>query len=230
VVDYYRPNAQIPAGHTPIVVGGGDRLEVPLVLKLEPSEALALADARWEVSVEHDVRLATLVALLKAAHLTLFELVGYRYALSAGGRFLGWDALGRFYLDHRGRSRQEALDAAMGHFSEFVNLVRPMLEAPDWLAGTVNDGHVYLCTGSPVAWAILVFIKAGVQLHAVLVPVLEDAEAAGRLVRFLREEGPVRFEARLGKFDGSCWEVSKTPRIIEWPAARLSDGREGLAV
>jgi hypothetical protein len=227
-VAYYRPHDEIPSAHTPIVVERPGAEPVRLALKVEPSQALALVDAKWEIVFQKDVRLGSLVSLLKAAHLTLFELMGYRYALSAGGRFLGWDVLGKFLTDSRNLSREEVLAAGVRHFTEFVNLVRPMVYPPEGLSGTISDGQIYLCTGTPLAWAIMVFVKVDDQMHAVLVPVLEDAESAGRFVRFLKEPESVRFEIRLGEFAGDRWNVAKTTRVIDWPTAGLWDSPGGV--
>ena len=47
------------------------------VLKPTPSQRQAAQDGRAEISVDKDVRIHALVSLLKAAHLTLFHLMGY---------------------------------------------------------------------------------------------------------------------------------------------------------
>jgi hypothetical protein len=218
-VQHYLPKDDVPASHSELTIGRGDRPEVRLAIKLEPSEVLAALDRKWEILLEKDVRLPTLVSLLKAAHLTLFELIGYRYALSAAGHFMGWTVLGSFVRQFMTAERADVLQAAESHFPEFVNLVRPMQQAPPDITGTVSDSQFYICTGTPVAWAMMVFIRAGDQLHAVLVPVLEDAENAARFVGFL-EASASRFEVRLAKFAGDRWDVSKTTRIIEWPEAK----------
>jgi hypothetical protein len=89
-IPHYRPSGTVSPQHSEIGVELPDRPALRLALKLAPRDTLAALDGNWEIGVERDVRLASLVSLLKAAHLTLFKLLGYRYALSWGGFFLGY--------------------------------------------------------------------------------------------------------------------------------------------
>lgn len=219
-IEHYIPNGPVPDSHSPVIIDLEGRPTARLGLKLDPSEALAGVDADWEVRIEKDVRLAALASLLKAAHLTLFELVGYEYALSAGGHFLGYEVLGKFFLANAGKERSAVLSNADSHFREFVNLVRPVLSAPPGLKGTITDRLLYLCTGTPRAWAFMVLVRTGEQMHAVLVPVLEDAESAARFAGFLSKPAP-RFEVKLTRFAGDRWEVAKDSRTFVWPAANF---------
>jgi hypothetical protein len=51
----------------------------------------------WNIETKKDLRIPTFVSLIKAAHLSMFSLFGYRYALTYAGRFIGEDILGKFY-------------------------------------------------------------------------------------------------------------------------------------
>jgi hypothetical protein len=66
----------------------------------------------------------------------------------------------------------------------------------------------------------MVLVRTGAQMHAVLVPVLEDTDSAARFVRFLSKPAP-RFEAKLTHFAGDRWEVAKDSRTFVWPAANF---------
>ena len=81
-VNHFIASGPVPAHYTELHVNGPDG-PVRLGLKIRPDETLSTAE--WRIAIEKDVRLAALVSMLKAAHLTLFEMLGYRYALSAGG-------------------------------------------------------------------------------------------------------------------------------------------------
>jgi hypothetical protein len=175
-------------------------------------------DKQWEIVVARDLRLPTLVSLLKAAHLTLFELLGYAYGLSLGGRYVGWDILGSFYVANVGKEKQDVVKAAKDHFSKYAALVRPLMAAPDGLAGSISDRRFYVCTGNPDKWAFMVFIRTGGVLHAVLIPIMEETEASVRFLNFLANPAP-RFEARLAILEDESWQVSKQPRVFEWPDA-----------
>ncbi len=94
-IPHYKPTATVPAAHAHIVIELNGKRSVPLAIKLAPTDALAGLDADWSIEIEKDIRLAALVSLLKAAHLTMFDMLGYEYALSAGGYFLGHEILGK---------------------------------------------------------------------------------------------------------------------------------------
>ena len=217
-VEYYRPKGTaLPKGHTHFEIGEGDS-RVRLGLKLEPSKALERLSGEWHFEVEQDVRLAALASLLKAAHLTLFERVGYTYALSAGGYFLGNNILGRFFRENHALPRSEQLKNAEVHFREYVNLVRPMLGAPKGTSGTITDGVFLFCLNQGRPFAFLVQIATGVDRHAAMVPIFEDVEGAVRFEAFLREPSPT-IEVRAGRYKDRIWEVAPDTATISWPKA-----------
>ena len=217
-VAHYSPRGAVPPVHSQLAVERPGGLSVPLALKLTPTETLSSMDGKWDLVIEKDIRLAALVSLLKAAHLSLFSLLGYSYALSAGGRFVGWDVLGQFVVNNITADRTSVLANAATHFAEFTSLVRPMLSWPEYVHGTVTDNELFLCTGSPKPWAFAVFVRTGSDMHAVLVPILEEEEGAARFARHLAEPSP-RFEVKRARLVGDRWEVAKDSRIIDWPAA-----------
>jgi hypothetical protein len=216
---YYIPKGPVPKSHSLVIVELKERPTARLALKLDPSETLTGVDEDWEIRIEKDVRRAALVSLLKAAHLTLFDLIGYKYVLSAGGHFLGYEVLGKFFDANVGKERSAVLRNADTHFSQFVNLVRPIVSAAPDLKGTVSNRFLYLCTGTP-RWAFLILIRTGERMHAVLAPLLEDADSAARFAAFLSNPAP-RFEATLVRYDGERWEVSNQSHTFEWPAANF---------
>lgn len=217
-VEHYIPRGQVPSVHSHLEVERPTGCAVPLALKLEPSATLSSLNGHWEIVIEKDMRLAALVSLLKAAHLTLFSMLGYAYSLSLAGRFVGWDVFGEFVSKNMGLDRPTVLQNALKHFPQFTSLVRPMLAFPDYLQGTISDGELCLCTGSPHPWAFMVFVRTGKDMHAVLVPVMEDAEAAARFVRHLQSPAP-KFEIKRARYRADRWEVAKDSRLITWPAA-----------
>lgn len=219
-IEHYVADGPVPPHFAELQVQLPHGKTVRLALKQEPSETLAARQDGWEIAIEKDVRVAALASLFKAAHLTWFELIGYRYALSAGGHFFGYDILGRFYLANAGKSKSEIVQSAETHFRELVNLVRPLASPQEHLKGTISDGQCYLCTGSTGPWAILTFIRTGTLMHGVLVPVLESPDSAARFVAFLKEPAP-RIEVKLTRFTGAAWEVATRSVTFTWPAASL---------
>lgn len=218
-VPFYRGTGTAPSDHTRVTISSDGR-RVPLILKLSESDVLGALKGRWEVGVQRDLRLPTLVSMLKAAHLTLFHLLGYRYALSAAGHFLGWGILGNFYRQYSGKPRNEALAGAYEHFFQFRNMARPILEAPDDLQATVTSRLMYLCRTDAWPWAMLIFLRTGSHRHAVLVPIFENHHAIARYLNFLRS--PDReFEAHMTQLRDDDWEVSTRAQRFEWPKSRF---------
>lgn len=220
-VDHYIPTGLVPENYTELIVDRGVEPHARLALKLEPSEVLTALNSQWELVLDRDIRLHALVSLLKAAHLTLFALIGYSYALSLGGHILGWDVLGRFAQANMPNEKPTVLANAQEHFTEFFNLVRPLLTPPAGMEGTITDQQLFLCTGTPKAWAMMVLIRTGQHMHAVLVPLLEDDEAAARFVEFLRNPLP-RFAVRRTLYHKDRWEVDTKTRMVEWPEGRFA--------
>jgi hypothetical protein len=165
--------------------------------------------------------LAALVSLLKAAHLTLFEMLGYRYALSLGGHFLGRTILGDFFMRNRSLSKNAVLENAASHFLEFENMVRPVENPPTDIAGTLTDGFLFVCVcEAQTPWAFIVFVRTADLLHAVLVPVLDSPSAAARFMNFLRGEGG-NFQANRCRFEDDKWVGGSQSETLFWPKANL---------
>ena len=220
-VDHYTPQGDIPEQHSELFVDSPDGL-VRLALKISPEKMESVPGGRIQVIVDKDVRLPALASCLKSAHLTLFHLLGYRYALSYGGYFLGKVILGDFLLKTRGMERLSALEEAIVHFKKYQSLFRPVIELSFDSEGTLTDNTLLLCISDNRFWAFIVLIQTGTQSHGVLVPILEDAESAARFHRFL--ESP--FTALAVKFarwdrDREIWEMSSQTQMIEWPQASL---------
>lgn len=219
---HYRATGAIPEQHTELLLEVEGRPTAQLALKLSQSEALTTLGQDWSIEIGRDIRLPALVSLLKAAHLTLFELLGYSYALSAGGYFLGSDVLGKFFLDNREKRKSEILKSAKEHFTEFQNLVRPFAVAPSGLAGTITDGMLFLCADGAKPWGFVVLVRTGAEMHSVLVPYVEDDTSAAKFYSFMRQPPP-QFQVKLAKFSGDHWEISTNSQIANWPTVNFED-------
>ena len=217
-VEYYLPKKVVPQVHSEVLLKG-ESGPIRLALKLAPSEVSETDKHDWQFVFSMDCRLAALVSLLKAAHLTLFEMLGYRYALSAGGLFLGHTILGQFFKQNRELSKAEILTNAQNYFSQYANLVRPVLLQPGTVDDTISGRLVYICE-EPSRWAMIVVLRTADTMHATLVPMLDSAEAAVRLVRFLKEKGSV-LKARKCQFDGCAFQASPEVEELNWPEANF---------
>ena len=112
-VGHFVASGPVPKEFSPLLVetkSGSARL----VLKLTPEETLAALEKNWQAEIRADFRLQAIGSLLKAAHLTLFEILGYKYVLSAGGHFVGRTILGDFFLSTVGATKRQALETARG--------------------------------------------------------------------------------------------------------------------
>lgn len=205
-------------GHTTIVIEGSSGTTRSLVIKMASDKVgQNTMPGEWELSVEKDLRLESLVSLIKAAHLTLFHMLGYNYALSAGGYFTGWDVLGGFFIKYSACRKEEVLVNAATHFRQFENLVRPVVSHTPFLGGTISDGHLYICeTAEERRWAFIVFIRLPGSVHAVVVPILDDPDGAATFYRFLRSDAS-NLIVRLCKFEDGTFHAHPNTTIFEWP-------------
>ena len=223
-VDYYMERdaeETVPEQFSKLTVET-ERVSVPLVLKIAHEEMGHTFGGKLEIIVEKDVRLSALVSSLKSAHLTLFHLLGYSYALSAGGYFLGRQILGEFFLITKEMNRQRALRTAMAHFKEFSGMCRPVIDRSWDSKGTLTDHKLIFCMSERKPWALIAIVRTGEQKHAVLVPLLRDAESAERFSRFLSSPFP-SFEGLVVQWDEDNEEwvgLSDTKKVV-WPHADL---------
>lgn len=218
-VDHYIAEGPIPPEFTELTLTSPSST-VRLALKLTPSEALTTINSQLEIHIEKDVRLAALSSCIKAAHLTLFDMIGYQYGLSLGGYIVGHDILGKFFLENAKHPKSNILENSREHFLEYVNMVRPIQSAPSGLQGTVSDRLLYICMMGQRAWALIVIVRTEKLLHAVLMPMLEDADSAAHFVAFLRQPFP-RLTVRLARYEGDRWETDTEDRTFHWPDANF---------
>jgi hypothetical protein len=220
LVPHFVTRGKVPDHFTGAEVHGADGEAALVGLKLPPEQAHERANAKWEAWVSKDIRVPALVSLLKAGYLTLFSLLGYRYALSPDGWFLGPAMLGRFFLQNRAGSKQAVLEEARGFFGLAAKMVRPVLKSPVWLAGTITDRKMLACIGSGGHWwALVVFVKTSKQMHAVLLPLTETATAQELFSSFMVNE-VAQFTACWARFDGDQWAVDPKVMTIDWPKGK----------
>jgi hypothetical protein len=216
-VDFFIVTGEIPTEFTRIIFEDEDGQTVFLGIKMSPEEFSSIKEPKPEIVINMDLRVSAVVSLIKAAHLTLFDMTGYHYALSAGGIFVGWEILGKFYLQNHNCSKTEIFKNAIPYFREYAHMVRPLPTYNPNIKGTATDGLLFLCkesTGSP--WAMVVFIKTSLSLHAVMIPILDDADKAKKFFGFLQDDN----ETLVGsycKFFKDHWEIIKESNRLIWP-------------
>ena len=189
---------------------------VPFGLKMHPADVVAAQGKSWEVEIYRDVRIHTIVSVIKAAHLTLFEMVGYRYGLSLAGHYVGHEILGKFFLQNRGKSKPDVLRAAVPYFREFAHMVRPVISCPFETGDSVVDRTFLMCVGaSGGIWGFIVLVKTGDLTWGVLLPVFEQAEQAATYLNFLKN-GNECIQIATCWFKNDQWEMTKNTIPLNW--------------
>lgn len=219
-VDHYFAKGDIPEHFTGFELSKDDGKSVLLGLKMDPSSAFEKADHEWETCVSKDIRVAALVSLIKAGYLTLFSMLGYRYALSVDGLLVGGHVLGQFFKRNVGKPKQAVLDDARQFFGPYVHMVRPVLKTKLELASTVTDGNMLLCrsfSGEP--WAVVVFVRTSRQLHAVLLPFYGKRSSYRTFMSFLRND-ETTLHANFLKFERDYWMINPKLLTLQWPKGK----------
>lgn len=215
-IDFFVAKGKIPGQFTPMEFDDGEEV-TKFGLKISREDMLEAEGKAWDIKINKDVRIPALVSLIKMAHLTLFHILGYEYALSASGIFLGHSILGEFFIKNKDKQKSEVLDNALPYFREFEHMVRPLQSTPDYLNGTVSDNRMFLCKNSNQRpWAFIVIVKISNSMHAVLVPIMEDVETTVQYYDFIRGSQD-KIEVALCEFKVDHWLVDKHSREIVWP-------------
>jgi hypothetical protein len=213
------------AKSTPQLVLERGGKSVRLGLKL-PDGVDVREDSHLEFEVDHDFVIPAVVSVLKAAHLTAFALMEYKYALGRGGAWLGHQ-LGSFYLENRGLRRTDIVRRAAAHFRMCAQMVRPVQSTPPAIGGTVDDYWVHFCWSDDptdrTPWALIFYVKTDAMVHAALLPAFEHDAGADRFARFLESDAD-SFDTTISRFNGDHWTTAKDRRRVEWPAAAITDG------
>jgi hypothetical protein len=222
---YHYRGGQTPADHSRMLLEAGKGPPLELVLRKSPEGVSAALGKKWEIVLEKDCRIAALASLIKAGYLTLFRLLGYRYALSSAGLSVGYEILGRFYRQNCTKEVSAAKEAARDFFAPYVNMVRPISgfsgTAP---LGTVEDNVAMACFGSSGnSFAMVVCVRTNKMLHAVLMPTYDNAESAATFQDYLTNDNDT-LRANYCQYDAKadCWRGTEQPVEMHWPKGDVS--------
>lgn len=217
-VQYFRSQSKIPAEFT---LGFATTASgpVPLALKRQNPAGGSPLSGKWEIEWGRDLRPYALPSLLKAAHLTLFDVLGYRYVLSPGGQFLGGIILGSAFEQCSALPKEAVLARTRLHFERAGRMIRLVDQEPPFLETFSKDRLVTLACGSPgtVPWGLVVFIRIMNQRHAVLLPTFPDEAGVDQFRGFL--DGRTReIPARPLRHVQDHWEIHPRPIVtLVWP-------------
>lgn len=189
---------------------------VPFGLKMHPNDVISAKDQNWEIEISRDVRLPMMVSVIKAAHLTLFDMLGYRYAHRPAAYFIGRQILGEFFSRNFNKSKFDVLKDAHTFFRPYVHMVRPLRSGVDF-QGTITDRNLLVCMDSSSSpWAMIVFVKTASLIHSIMIPIFDDPERVKTYIDFLQNDNSA-IQVASCRFEQDRWEISKDTKPLFWP-------------
>ena len=215
----YQPSVAVPEQFIEATLSAEGH-SVREVLKPTPSQRRAARDGRAEIEVDKDVRIHALVSVLKAAHLTLFYLMGYKYAFSRGGSFLGKVLLGDLFSKTRQLNRADTIEMAIQRFRPFHNMVQVVIPGTTPFEGTVTDRLANAIMDDSRIWALQVFVRTGRHMYLVMVPILDHPGSVARFRHFLSAEEST-LECRSIRLNRTQIEMTGNSLEMTWPAWEL---------
>lgn len=168
-VPHYEPVAGPSTKHPTVQIVGDDGQILKIALKTTDEELVAAGS--MQIVAERNYIPESTASLLKSAHLTMFRMFGYRYALGCDGSILA-GILRKFYLDNRTKSRKAQTKAAKDYFSQYAGMIIPIgTYDAGLLRGSIEDNRFIRCVGSSGFWfAFGVIVRTDKILHVVLLP------------------------------------------------------------
>jgi hypothetical protein len=215
-VEHFYPNGEVPEQFARVQVGNVDPSK-PFGLKIQPSEVLNAADRDWEIEVSRDVSIHMLVSAIKAAHLSLFKMLGYRYVFTPSSYFVGRMILGEFFLQNAKIGKREVVDRAVDFFAPNVHMVRPIVSTTFGAQGTMTDRMMFICMGgSGTPWAFIVLVKTGEQMHGVMIPTFQTPDQVDTFLGFTRNSN-TSIQVATCRYEGDKWHRSEGTLPMAWP-------------
>jgi hypothetical protein len=215
-VDYFYAKGELPKNFTRVQVGNMDP-SLPFGLKMHRSDVISAASGNWEIEVSRDVTLQMLVSTIKAAHLSLFKMLGYRYVFTTSGYFVGRLLLGEFFLQYSKIPKRQIVSPAIEFFAPNVHMVRPIISTTFGAQGTITDRMMFMCMGgSGSPWAFIVLVKTGEQMHGVMIPTYQTVEQIDAFLGFARNSNSA-IQVATCCFAGDKWEISQGTMPMNWP-------------
>ncbi len=222
-IEYYSPRRDVQkvSGHTYVRLMDNDDFVCNVVIE-KPAESLdSQADSALEFIIDADFRPQVTASMIKAAHLTLFKLFGYRDVLSPGGLYVG-SILRGFFEKFKPPAKCEDADVA-AYFREFKDMVAPVVTA-DFLGGTIVDNRLLgVFGGSECLFAIGVIVKAGKDKFCVFVP---GTDAGISTYLSFQKERPQSIAVRVMQWMPASAEKEAHFECLDGEPARLVFAKE----
>jgi hypothetical protein len=220
-IDYYFPKELTPVpGHSPAQFVGEDGKKIlDVMFKIPAHEVAALCGQDMQLVAERNFMPAMTASVLKAAHLTMFDMIGYDYVFSSTGQDLA-AILRDFFIANKHKGNKRA--AAEEYFAAHTSMVFPVMgDGAQFFGGTANDQKgvmLWGASGRPFAFGVMVKMKD--VFCALLAP--NHAEGIGTYRSYLREP-PESVLIRGFHFvkataeSGSGWEIDPESRRFLLP-------------
>ena len=171
--DHYFPkNGVAPKveGHTPFIVEGPDGSTHRMVVKVAPDVLVGADSAKVNLVIEHDYRPPVTASMIKAAHLTMFDIFGYDHVFRSSGLFLA-SILGDFYEQFKPPKKVTSKDVE-DYFLPYSRMISPLVvEDKTLLQGSIVDRRFIACVSmSKETFALGVIVKAKDEMFCVFLP------------------------------------------------------------
>jgi hypothetical protein len=214
-VDHYFPKEgqSIPPGHSPMRVVSDGKTLCDIVIKDSTEEARKLSGKEFRIVIEQDYRPSIIASVLKAAHLTMFHMLGYKHVFSPAGIYVA-STLKQFFATHKGTTGKKRRQAFAAHFHQYGRMIsRMVLIDRAVLGGTIVDSQILACIGGTEGvFALGVIIPVGNDACCVFLP--PEGNTIGTYFNFLNEPPPsilvrhLRFRASTSDGGQPCFVTS----------------------
>lgn len=234
VLDYYEDRGHtLPSHHFPLTIKTPDGWLWKIVIKKTPKEMSSDKPREFSVLVDYDRRVEALGSFIKSAYLTLFKMLGYNFALSASGLFVGYSILGGFFRQCGHMSTVAASSAALDYFRPYVNMVRPM-DNYDGLsrAGTIENDLGMLCKNrNGVFMGLVINVRTDKLQTSVLMPAFDNEAALVAYLKFLEndDEQVILHHCKFAE-DRKSFTAEEKAHETRWPKKDVSfDAKSGMS-
>jgi hypothetical protein len=162
---YFPPKDNPPVpGHTQVTIRSDGKDICDMSIK-----ATEIENAKFEVVTERDFRSPVVASILKAAHLTMFRMLGYKYVFSTSGDYAA-HILREFFLTYRTRESRKG-KYVDEYFWQHHTMVAPIRPVGDAFLGTKTDNKLISCYDThDHVFTYGVIVKAGTDMFCVFLP------------------------------------------------------------
>lgn len=168
-IEVYDPTKGKSPSHPTVQIQSGTGSVLNLAMKIAEGELPSAGSLN--VIVDRSYVPEATASLLKAAHLTMFEIFGYRHIFCPSGLMVA-EILRTFYEENAGRPRKDQASAAKEYFPKHAGMIIPLGGySKELLRGSIEDRRFIVCVGSSGSWyALGVFVRTDETMHIVLMP------------------------------------------------------------